>query len=373
MTFNLTFGYTSRNTTTLTVCDSYTSPSGIVWTTSGTYMDTITNASGCDSVMTFNLTVNYSKTFTNVVTACESYTLPGGRTMNYTGSFTDTIPTTLGCDSIITTLLTINYNASKTMSVTSCGSYTSPSGKIWTISGTRYDTIPTSLGCDSLLLINLTVKQNTSETRTINTCGSYTVPETGSVYTVSGTYTDVTTNAYGCSHTITTVLTTSGAVAGPVTVSGITLSVSNTGVTYKWMDCENDYSYILGESNQSFTPERNGEYACEIQTASGCLDTTSCVRVMSVSLDEYLVNTSDVSIYPNPATEKVTIDIAELNAKENVSVKVFDAIGKMVYSTEVSAENNSIEFETAVMPQGLYTVSISNEYFSISKKLTVIH
>ncbi len=39
-------------------CDSYTSPSGMVWTSSNTYMDTIMNAAGCDSVMTINLTIN---------------------------------------------------------------------------------------------------------------------------------------------------------------------------------------------------------------------------------------------------------------------------------------------------------------------------
>ena len=39
------------------VC-SYTSPSGNVFTASNTYMDTIPNASGCDSVITINLTVN---------------------------------------------------------------------------------------------------------------------------------------------------------------------------------------------------------------------------------------------------------------------------------------------------------------------------
>jgi hypothetical protein len=39
-------------------CGTYTSPSGKIWTTTGTYKDTIPNANLCDSVITINLTIN---------------------------------------------------------------------------------------------------------------------------------------------------------------------------------------------------------------------------------------------------------------------------------------------------------------------------
>jgi len=42
-----------------TACNSYLSPSGnYTWTTSATYLDTIPNVAGCDSVITVNLTIN---------------------------------------------------------------------------------------------------------------------------------------------------------------------------------------------------------------------------------------------------------------------------------------------------------------------------
>ncbi len=61
--FILKFGdnYCSNTTSTInpTACDSYTSPSGnYTWTNSSTYMDTIPNAAGCDSIITINLTIN---------------------------------------------------------------------------------------------------------------------------------------------------------------------------------------------------------------------------------------------------------------------------------------------------------------------------
>jgi len=39
----------------------YTVPDGATYTTSGTYMDTIPNVNGCDSVITINLTVEYTE------------------------------------------------------------------------------------------------------------------------------------------------------------------------------------------------------------------------------------------------------------------------------------------------------------------------
>lgn len=49
----------SYSSTTVSACGSYVSPSGDhTWEVSGTYMDTIPNAEGCDSIMTIALTIN---------------------------------------------------------------------------------------------------------------------------------------------------------------------------------------------------------------------------------------------------------------------------------------------------------------------------
>jgi PKD repeat protein len=90
------------------VCDSYTSPSGAVYLTSGTFMDTIANAAGCDSVITINLTLNTAQTSGYSVTQCLEYTLPSGSQTFYSDTvFVDTIATAAGCDSVMTITITI--------------------------------------------------------------------------------------------------------------------------------------------------------------------------------------------------------------------------------------------------------------------------
>ncbi len=55
--FKYCTSYTSSSLS-ITACNSYTVPSGDeTYTTSGTYMDTIPNSAGCDSILTINLTI----------------------------------------------------------------------------------------------------------------------------------------------------------------------------------------------------------------------------------------------------------------------------------------------------------------------------
>ncbi|MBO6517749.1 MAG: PKD domain-containing protein, partial [Bacteroidia bacterium] len=153
---SITIGAPSVATISPNVCDSYTSPSGKTWTTTGTYMDTIPNAANCDSVITVNLTIR-NKTFATInPDVCDSYTSPSGKTWTTSNTYMDTIPNAANCDSVITVNLTIRTKTTSSMTLYLCASsYTSPSGKTWTTTGTYNDTIPNAANCDSIITINL--------------------------------------------------------------------------------------------------------------------------------------------------------------------------------------------------------------------------
>ena len=89
-------------------CDAYTW-NGKVITESGTHVDTLQTASGCDSVVALNLTINESIRTTDTQEHCDAYTWIDG--LEYTAdnaTATHTLKTTSGCDSVVSLKLLIN-------------------------------------------------------------------------------------------------------------------------------------------------------------------------------------------------------------------------------------------------------------------------
>lgn len=149
------------NTTTLvrTACQSYTSPSGRnIWTTSGTYKDSITYAVGCDSIVTIQLTIKNSKSNIQFST-CNSYSSPSGKYIwSATGTYKDTISNSVGCDSLITISLSVHTPSLINKTALICkGESIYLAGNDQTTAGTYYDTLTTIYGCDSIIATALTV------------------------------------------------------------------------------------------------------------------------------------------------------------------------------------------------------------------------
>ncbi|NNC96031.1 MAG: T9SS type A sorting domain-containing protein [Chitinophagales bacterium] len=143
-----------------TSCNKYISPSGKhTYYSSGTYSDTIQNLEGCDSIITIDLVIHYNSSATIDPVSCDSYVTPSGKSVyNSNGTYVDTISNRYGCDSILTINLTIKSSTSDTIVDTSCHKYIGPSGKAFNKSGSFTDTIANSRGCDSVLHLELTIK-----------------------------------------------------------------------------------------------------------------------------------------------------------------------------------------------------------------------
>lgn len=88
------------------------------YTTSGTYMDTLVNVAGCDSVITTQLTVDTLITSSQAFTICAGDSVPvGNNYYSVAGTYVDSMIAFNGCDSVVTTVINVNtVNVSTTLS-----------------------------------------------------------------------------------------------------------------------------------------------------------------------------------------------------------------------------------------------------------------
>lgn len=80
------------------------------------------------------------------------------------------------------------------------------------------------------------------------------------------------------------IIITSNTIDTTIIQSMNTLTSNSLGSTYRWLDCNNNFTHISGETNQSFTASTNGDYTIEI-TKNGCIDTSACINIASCIID----------------------------------------------------------------------------------------
>lgn len=87
----------------------------------------------------------------------------------------------------------------------------------------------------------------------------------------------------------------------------------------------------------------------------------------SLAVSENLANVH-VSIFPNPVAGEAAI---EVNGAVASTISVVDLTGKAVYTTTVSEGTSKVTFDTSGFSAGIYTVNISTEKGTITKKMVV--
>lgn len=344
----------STSSITTSACGTYISPSGMVISTSGTYLDTITNTTGCDSVITINLTINSSTSASISPVVCGNYTAPSGAVYFSSGIYLDTISNSTGCDSMITLNLTVNNSTNSSLTGGGCGSYTLPSGAIVTSTGIYLDTIANSAGCDSIVTANVSISSPSTSTLFADYCFSFTTPS-GNVVTTSGVFNDTIPNIAGCDSVITIDLLIM-TVDVSTTLSGATLMSNASNATYQWIDCGNNNVLVPGETNQSFSPAVNGNYAV-IVTQGFCTDTSACVMVLSVEVSA-LVGPRTVLVSPNPTEGQFTINFG--GRQIDAAMRVVDIQGKLVAHEETQNGNN-VFVDISAQPAGIYFLELRND------------
>lgn len=324
----------TASTITAAACDTFTLGT-TNYTASGTFVQIVPNAAGCDSVITINLTITNTTTGTLLQTACDSFTF-NGQTYTTTGLYTQTLTNAAGCDSILTIDLTIQTIPA--LAVTAAGSTTFCQGGdvALSITGTGYTYQWQLNGTD--------ISGATNDTYNADASGSYQV---------------IITNSNSCSGPSQSITVTANPLPVPVITANGNVLDAGSFATYQWALDGQD---IAGAQSATYSYIQDGSYTVTVTDANGCEGTSAAYNtttsVSSVS------GKDGISIYPNPAKTAVYFDTPY---KMNVSLT--DVNGRVVLK---QCATNSID--VSALANGVYMLTLKDKNGNTTKaeKLVII-
>jgi len=138
-------------------------------------------------------------------------------------------------------------------------------------------------------------------------------------------------------------------------LSGIALLTAQpAGQSYQWINCSTGNA-ISGETADTYTATANGSYSVVVTNTAGCSDTSSCINVVSLGMNENMA-LEGISFSPNPTNGQVLISMDGLISG---IVSVYDIQGKRVLET-IPVENGS-SFDLSHLQSGVYMIHIKTE------------
>ena len=185
---------------------------GVSYTQTGSYQQTVTTTSGCQSDIILNLTVVGTGSSSVTDYFCEGTAYPfGTQVLTQEGTYEDTFESSAGCDSTVTLTL-IEIPRQVVIDEEICGgqSYLF-NGQDITAAGTYQTTLTSTMGCgDSLVILNLSITPDQA-TEEVTICDGDSYQLGTQTLTEEGTYTEMIFTPNGCEQELTVVLTLQGA------------------------------------------------------------------------------------------------------------------------------------------------------------------
>jgi len=175
----------------------------------------------------------------------------------------------------------------------------------------------------------------------------------GENISTTGSYNDTIVDVNGCDSIVILNLTVDNTTTSLTSENNtISLNITNqSGATYQWVDCDNDYAPIEGATSDSYTPTKSGNYAVIIDYGDGYIIVSECINMVISKITETEID--NVKIYPNPVKNTLFITNNE-NLTIN-SVEILDIAGKKIVNLKSKIVNS---IDVSHLQQGVYFIKI---------------
>jgi len=134
--------------------------------------------------------------------------------------------------------------------------------------------------------------------------------------------------------------------------NGSELSIPATYTTYQWLL---NNTVIAGATSASYKPVNAGLHRIRVTNSSGCADTSDAFNLVVTAAGRVTQNPNKVSVYPNPATSSVFIDLGK-SPSQPVSVQLLTIEGRPIANWIMQQQRQ--EFAIDHIQNGTYLIQI---------------
>lgn len=154
--------------------------------------------------------------------------------------------------------------------------------------------------------------------------------------------------------------------AGSVTLNSTTIG---TSLAYQWLK---DNLPIPSAVGTTLIATEVGDYALVATNLQGCPDTSNTLNVFNSYVDIDEINPFAVfSIIPNPNNGNFIIELAQVEAADDIQLSIMNMQGQIMFAQTVAA-SEKIELPMQLqLPAGSYFVRVMNEESVIIRKFIV--
>lgn len=173
----------------------------------------------------------------------------------------------------------------------------------------------------------------------------------------------------GCASTSksTTLTVRANPVKPVISVQGNSLVSTATAQTYQWFRNGNS---LVGANAVTYTPTISGTYTVEAIDPAGCRTISDDFIFSGIGLDE-LNNALSFELFPNPATNEITIKL-ETQTAPDANLVIFNTIGQLVFTKSMEKSTKLTDkIDISNLPSGVYVLAIEGNNIKVRKTFIV--
>ncbi|MFN8276593.1 MAG: SBBP repeat-containing protein [Chitinophagales bacterium] len=312
----------------------------------------LTDNAGCNTHL--NVTVAggtgvFRDTVNASVCAGQSYSF-GHHQYTSTGTYIDTFSAASGCDSIRTLVLSVGQFVTQNKMQTICyGDSFLWHGHYYNTIGIYRDTAHSSNTCDTIWQLQLSLRYGALYSTLVTICAGETFDFYGHPLSAPGIYRDTLKNTYGCDSILEVRVSVDTITPVVISKTGNILGTAQVYASYQWL---RDGLPVIGANTSQYNVSAAGAYMLAVVDSKGCRDTSSAIQI--TGLNEAAL--AQIAVYPNPNDGHFTIENA-MPAFDRW--KMTDALGRTVATGNIN--NNKELLDVSPLANGAYFLHLENE------------